>query len=808
MAGPKELTPEELRRICDPERLHFATTADVEEPDGVLGQPRATASLEFGTAIDHDGYNLFLFGTEGTGRHILAREFLERQAANKPPAKDWCYVHNFEDARKPRALALDPGKGMQLRQDMEHLVEELEAALTAALESEEYQTQLQMLDDEFREAQSEGFEQAQKQAEERGFRLLQGPTGVMFVPIKDGKVLSPEELEKVPEEEKERLEKEVEFLQRELQMVLRQAPRWQREHRDKVRELDRQATKFAVGSLIEDIRNRCREDENIIEFLDAVELDVVEHARAYVQSVAGEPSNPLQAMLAQTSGDASLMHRYGVNVIVHNGDRPGAPVVREEHPTYSNLVGRTEHVSQFGALTTDFTLIRAGALQRANGGYLILDALEVLRQPYAWEGLKRALRSRCVTMESLGEALSLVNTVSLEPEPIPLSVKVVLIGEPTLYYMLSSRDPDFDDLFKVAVDFADRFPRSEESEQDYARLIARLIREEKLSDFDRTAVARVVEHAARLTSDSERLTLNLARLDDLLRESDHWARAAGSSLVTAEHVERAVDQQTFRSDRLREQLQDQVLRGTVQIASEGSEIGQVNGLSVLQLGGFAFGRPSRITARVRVGSGEVVDIEREVDLSGPIHSKGVLILSGFLGERYASENPYSLAASLVFEQSYGDIDGDSASVAELCALLSAIARVPIKQSLAVTGSMNQHGQVQAIGGANEKIEGFFDLCSARGLTGAQGVVIPASNVVHLMLRPDVVEAVRQGRFQVFAAEHVDQVIEALTGIAAGVADDNGDYPVESFNGKVQSRLKEFAHTREVFGKQHEESEES
>ncbi len=808
MPAPRELTPDQLRRTCDPDRLTFDSTADAERTTAVLGQPRAVAALEFGAAIEHEGYNLFVFGPEGTGRHALVREFLDREAAKRPPVRDWCYVHNFEDSRKPRMLALAPGKGPQLREDLAHLVEELEAAMTAALESEEYQTQLQMLEDEYREAQSTAFEKAQKEAESRGFRLLQGPTGIMFVPFKDGKVVPPEELQKLPEEEKSQLEKELEHLQRELQIVLRQAPRWQREHRDKMRELDRQATKFAVGSLIEEIRGRYSEDQNILDFLEAIERDVVEHARAYVQRASGEPSNPLQAMLAQTSGDATLVHRYGVNVIVHNGDRPGAPVVHEKNPTYSNLIGRSEHISQFGALTTDFTLIRAGALHRANGGYLILDALELLRQPYAWEGLKRALRSRSITIESLGEALSLVHTVSIEPEPIPLSVKVVLIGEPMIYYLLCDRDPDFEDLFKVAVDFADRLPRSEENEAQYAQLAAGIIRDQKLTHFDRGGMALVIEHAARLTSDSERLTLNLERLGDLLREADHWARSAGAPLVSAEHVRRAVDQQTYRSDRLRERLQDQVMRGTVQIDTDGSAIGQVNGLSVLQLGGFSFGRPTRLTARVRIGSGEVVDIEREVDLAGPIHSKGVLILAGFLGERYAGQAPLSLSASLVFEQSYGGVEGDSASVGELCALLSAIAEVPIKQTMAVTGSMNQHGQVQAIGGANEKIEGFFDLCNARGLSGEQGVVIPASNIIHLMLRADVVDAVREGRFHIYAVENVDQAIEILTGMTAGSLDENGEYPAETFNGKVQDRLHEFANAREAFTKQHEDTEAS
>ncbi|MGI9556410.1 MAG: Lon protease family protein, partial [Solirubrobacterales bacterium] len=467
--------------------------------------------------------------------------------------------------------------------------------------------------------------------------------------------------------------------------------------------------------------------------------------------------------------------------------------------------GRMGHLAQFGALVTDFNLIRAGALHRANGGYLVLDALEVLRQPYAWEGLKRALRARQLKLESLGETLGLMHTVSLEPEPVPLSVKVVLIGEPWIYYLLCARDPDFPDLFKVTVDFDERMARDAESEQEYARVVAGIAREEELKPFDRSAVARIVERAARLTADSERLSLNLGKLADLIREADHWAQMEGRDVVGAEDVQRAVEQQIYRSDRMRERTQQELLRGTLQVGTEGAAIGQVNGLSVLQLADFAFGRPSRITARIRLGAGEVVDIEREVKLAGPLHSKGVLILTGFLGERYATSTPLSLSASLVFEQSYGGVEGDSASLAELCALLSAVAGVPLKQSLAVTGSINQHGRVQAIGGVNEKIESFFDLCDARGLSGEQGVVIPRSNVVHLMLRQDVVEAVRDGRFHVYPVESVDEGIEILTGMGAGEAAEDGRYPEESFNGRVQKRLAVLATRRKEFGSMRVES---
>jgi len=487
-----------------------------------------------------------------------------------------------------------------------------------------------------------------------------------------------------------------------------------------------------------------------------------------------------------------------VNVLVDHSESKGAPVVYEDHPTYNNLIGRIEHIAHMGALVTDFNLIKPGALHRANGGYLILDARQLLLQPYAWDGLKRALRSREVRIESLSQVLSLVSTVSLEPEPIPLDVKVVLIGERLLYYLLYQLDPDFGELFKVEADFNEEIPRTPENNLLYARLIGTIARKEGLRPFDRGAVARVIEHSARMADDAEKLSIHLLSTADLLREADYWAGVAGNGVVTADDVQRAIDAQIHRADRLRELVQEEIKRGTILIDTTGERVGQVNGLSVIQLGNFAFGRPNRITARVRLGKGEVVDIEREVELGGPIHSKGVLILSGFLGARYAAERPLSLSASLVFEQSYSGVEGDSASLAELCALLSSLAEVPIRQSLAVTGSVNQHGEVQAIGGVNEKIEGFFDVCKTRGLTGEQGVIIPATNVQHLMLRQDVIEAVKAGQFHIYPVQTVDQGIELLTGIPAGERDEEGNFPEGSINQLVEARLIELAEKQRAF----------
>jgi len=810
METVKRLEAAQLYQRTDPEQFAFETTADLDDLEDPIGQSRAVEAMEFGTGIERKGFNVFALGPTGMDKRAFVRQFFEGQAQDEPVPSDWCYVNNFEEQHKPRAIRLPPGKGVQLRQDMEQVVEELRTALAAAFESEEYQTRRQVITEEFKERQEQAFKGLQEQAQERDFTVLRTPAGLAFAPVRDGEVLSREEVEKLSEEQRQRLEQEAEALQEELQKILRQMPSWQREMREKTRELDHEVAGFAVGGLMDEVREKHSDFPEVVEYLNAVRKDVVENASDFFPSDQ-DPANVLSALLSgggppRGRGGPASLRRYRVNVVVDHSSSEGAPVVYEDNPTYQNLIGRVEHMTQMGALLTDFNLIKAGALHRANGGYLLLDARELLLQPYAWEGLKRALQSGQVRIESLGQMLSLVSTVSLEPEPVPLDVKVALVGERMLYYLLWQLDLDFADLFKVAADFEEQMDRSEGNQLLYARLIATLAHRDGLRPFDRGAVARIIEHSARIIGDAEKLSTRMRNISDLLQEADYWAGKSGNDVVSADDVQRAIDAQIYRSDRLRERAQEAILRETLLIDTEGESIGQVNGLSVVQLGEFAFGRPTRITAQVRMGKGEVVDIEREVELGGPIHSKGVLILSGFLGGRYAEERPLSLSASLVFEQSYSGVEGDSASSAELYALLSAIAEVPIKQSLAVTGSVNQHGRVQAIGGVNEKIEGFFDVCKARGLTGEQGVLIPASNVKHLMLRQDVVEAVSAGQFHVYPIEFIDQGIEILTGKPAGERDEGGNYPSGSINGLVEQRLGELAAKRAEFSAAAKEAE--
>jgi len=798
----QRLDPRQLRQACDPAQFDFETTDELENLSQMIGQERAVGAVRFGIGIQRDGYNLYALGPSGTGKRTTISQFLRGKAAEEPVPSDWCYVNNFDDTHRPNRLELPPGKGLQLRDDMEQLVEELRNAIPTAFESEDYQTRKQELEEEFQEKQEEALNQIQEKAKERGIALIRTPVGLAFAPVEEGEVVSPDEFQQLPDEKREQVKEDIAELQEELQETMRQARQWEREARAKVKELNRQVAMLAVGHRIDELEELYADLEPVVAYLEAVRDDVVENVDDFRRSGEEEPES-LLGLPTQQIQEAKF-RRYQVNVLVDHSASDGAPVIYEEHPTYNNLIGRIEHIAQMGALVTDFNLIKPGALHRANGGYLLIDARELLMQPYAWEGLKRVLRAQQVRIESLSQALSLVSTVSLEPEPIPLKVKIVLIGERLLYYLLNAYDPDFSELFKVEADFDDQMPRTEENDQLYARLIATMVRQEDLRPFDREAVSRIIERSSRIVGDTKKLSTHLLSIAELLQEADYWAGEAGNGTVTVTDVQRAIEEQINRADRLRDRTQEHIKRGMILIDTEGEKKGQVNGLSVIALGNYAFGRPSRITARTRLGKGNVVDIEREVDLGGPIHSKGVLILSSYLGARYAPEHPLSLSASLVFEQSYAGVEGDSASLGELCALLSDLADSPIKQSLAVTGSVNQHGEVQPIGGVNEKVEGFFDACKAKGLSGDQGVLIPVSNVEHLMLREDVVQAVEEGNFHVYAVETVDQAIALLTGEPAGERDEEGEFPPGSVNQRVEARLIELAEKQQNSGVEEED----
>jgi lon-related putative ATP-dependent protease len=779
---PKPIDAQAARRRSDLSAVGFETTTELPILAGSIGQPRAVEALKLGVGIDHDGYNIFVLGPPATGRHALAESFLRPVAESRPTPPDWCYVHNFEDARKPKLLTLPAGLGARLRRGMERFAEELRTVLGTALESDEYQTRRQVVEEEYKTLTERLFGEVEEEARKRGLALLRTPMGVAFAPMKGDEISPPEEFHKLPEEERKRIQHDVEELQEQLRKSLDQAPRWERERQERLRKLNAEVVGAAIGPLIEELKSRYAEHANVVAYLDAVREDVIDKHGDILQAPPPAAAGP------QRMGGDLALRRYHVNLLVDNGGTTGAPVVYDNNPTYANLVGRMDHVAREGVLTTDFTLIKAGSLQRANGGYLILDARRLLQQPFAYDALKRALQSGEVRIESPIEALSFITTISLEPEPVPLEVKVVLIGEPMLYYLLTQYDPDFPELFKVPADLDSEIDRGNGNEELYARMLASLVKERGLKPFDRSAVERVIEESARMTGDALKLSSKIAEVGDLLRESDYWTEQRGAQVVSRDDVERAVAARVFRLDRVRERIQEMIQRDLIYIDTDGQRVGQINGLSVLNLGGFMFGRPSRITARVQLGNGRVINVEREVELSGPIHSKGVLILAAFLGGRYARERPLSVSASLVFEQSYGGVDGDSASSTELYALLSELAEIPIDQSFAVTGSVNQHGAVQPIGGANEKIEGYFDLCNTRGLTGRQGVLIPKSNLQHLMLRRDVVDAIAAGRFKVYPVATIDEGIELLTGVPAGEPGPDGAYPEGSVNQRVLARL--------------------
>ncbi|MBF0394018.1 MAG: AAA family ATPase [Alphaproteobacteria bacterium] len=784
------LDAELLYRRCDPASLGFSSTSELPAEAPPIGQERAVEAIRFAIGIRSSGFNLFALGPEGTGKLTLIRRHLDQAARDRPVPDDWIYVHNFDDPHRPRALRLPPGRARAFAGEMERLVEELGVALPAAFEGDEYRTRRRVIEERHKERNEEAFAAMRARAAERDVALIRTPVGLALAPMRDGEVLSPDEFGQLPEERQVRYKRDMTELQQELESTVKAIPQAEREQRDKIRELDREVAAHAAGHLVDELRARNACVPALCDWLEAVRDDLSENFADFLQSPEPEPEG-LALMLKRGRGGPDFT-RFAVNALVDNDGSGGAPVVHEDHPTQPNLVGRIEHTSQFGSLVTDFTLIKAGALHRANGGYLILDARKLLTQPFAWDDLKRALRTGRIRVESPGQSWGVLSTVSLEPEPIPLDVKVVLTGDPMLYYLLSHHDPEFAELFKVAADFDYRIDRSDDNVAGMARVVASMAAAEGLRPLDGGAVARVIEHAARLAGDAEKVTTDLAGLADLVREADWRAGEAKALAIGAVHVQSAIDAHTFRQDRVREHIQEEIRRGTLLIDTAGEVTGQINGLAVLQLGNFSFGRPSRITCRVHLGRGEVIDIEREVQLGGPLHSKGVMILTSFLASRFGGEQSLSLAANLVFEQSYGGVDGDSASSTELYALLSALAEAPIRQSLAVTGSVNQHGHVQAIGGVNDKIEGFFDLCRARGLTGREGVLIPAANVKHLMLRHDVVEAARQGLFHVHAVETIDQGIEILTGVPAGERDDKGEWTPGSINRRVATRLATFA----------------
>jgi lon-related putative ATP-dependent protease len=796
-----KLALENLYHHCDLSQLPFQTTADLQDEHEHLGQKRAMDALKFGIGIKHDGYNLFVLGSTGLGKNTTVKKLLARESLAAEAPADWCYINNFTEHHNPLILKLPAGYGHRLQLDMLQLLEDLLVAIPAAFESDEYRTRAQAIQDEYKQKEMVAFKEITDIADKKNIAILRTPGGYTLGPMKNGRVLSPEEFDKLDAKEQDEIKKVVDEIENELIKIIQMIPEWYKQNRDRIKALNREISEIVVNQYIAELTTKYADLPDVLNFIDSIEKDIIVNVNEFRKYGAEKEAgnNNHQIIL-------SAFSKYQVNVLVDNSETKGAPVIYEDNPSYINLIGRIEHIAQYGTLLTDFTLIKAGALHRANGGYLVLDARKVLMSPFSWEGLKRALHAHEVRIESLEKMFSLASTTSLQPEPIPINVKVVLTGSRLLYYLLKQYDPEFVLLFKVAADFAEDIERNDENSELYARMIAGLQKENELAPFNKNAVQRIIEHCSRLVEDSEKLSLHMGNLLDLLREGDYWAKQAGRHEISEEDIEKAIDTRHYRLDQIRERVHEQVIRGNYLLDTSGEKVAQINALSVIQLGDYTFGRPSRITATARLGQGKVIDIEREVELGGSIHSKGVMILSSYLANRYAKDQPMSLSASLVFEQSYGFVEGDSASAAELCALLSALADIPIKQSFSVTGSVNQYGEIQTIGGVNEKIEGFFDICNARTLTGDQAVIIPQSNVKHLMLREDVREAVKQNRFAIYSVQSIDQVMELLTGKQAGIKDKSNNYPEGSINFLVQKRIEKLNKLRKSFAAEHKTRE--
>ena len=782
----QEVPPEKLRRFCQPEELGFKSTEELTPLEGILGQERAVQALRFGLEIKEQGFNVYVSGLPGTGRATAVRAFLEELAKNKPVPPDWCYVNNFKDPYCPRVLRLPPGRGRELQADMKRLIEGAQREIPRTFESEDYNKRKEQLLKSIQEQKAKLWNKMQARAQEEGFALQSTPTGLFIIPALDGKPLTEEEFATLSEEAKADILEKRKRLETELQGLIRQGRVLERKAQEEVRKLDREVALFAIQPLMEEIREKYQELPEVLEYLQEVQEDLVEHLEQFKEPSQGQLPFPLPGLKELP------FRKYQVNLIVDNSDLKGAPVVIEINPTYTNLFGRIEREAQFGALITDFTLIKGGALHRANGGYLVLPVEEVLRNPFSWDGLKRALRNGKIVIEDAAERLGLTSTKGLMPQPIPLDAKVVLIGTPLLYHLLYTLDEDFSELFKVKADFDTRMDRTAENVRAYAAFVCALCRKEGFRHLDASAMAKVVEHGSRLAGDQAKLSTRFAEIADLVREANFWATQEDSPLVTATHVQKAIEEKIYRSNLIQERIREMIERGFILIDVDGKVVGQVNCLSLVNLGDFVFGKPTRITASIGVGREGVIDIEREAKLGGRIHSKGVMILSGYLANKYAQDKPLTLSARLVFEQSYEEVEGDSASSAEAYVLLSSLAGLPIKQGIAVTGSINQKGEIQAIGGVNEKIEGFFEVCKAKGLNGEQGVIIPRSNVQNLMLREEVVEAVKEGKFHIYAVDTVEEGIEILTGVPAGERGEDGTFPEGTVNFLVDKRLREWA----------------
>lgn len=778
------MPPEKLRLYCRPDELQYDTSEEVTPLKDFIGQERAVRAMQFGLAMRAPGYNIYVAGPPGTGKSTYVQEILSQAALSSQTPDDWVYLYNFANPDNPVAIPLPQGTGVVFYRDLEAMVRNFRTVIPKAFEGADYEQNRAAVIQEAEQEIENALAALKQEAAEAGFMLKQSSAGFLFIPVSNGKRITQEEFDALPQEDQREMERKGRVLQQRLEEVLSLSRQVERRNREKIQELDRQIVLSAAGRPVESLKHKYKDFSQLLKYLDNLLEDIAENIDLIKP---GEGS----ATPGLSEGQV-LFDRYKVNLFVNNADTKGAPVIFESSPNHYNLFGKIEYGSQMGTLSTDFTMVKAGAIHRANGGFLVLQVKDLLSDPGVWETLKRALKNKMAVVENIGEQFRMVPTVSLRPRPIPLSLKVILVGSHQLYHLLHSVDEDFQKFFKVKVEFDTEMPRTAENLSHYAAFVGAVCRREKLPHFDRFGLAELVEHGSRLAGNQEKLSTRFNEVIEIVYESAFWAEAEGAAFVGAPHVKRAIEGRVYRSNRIEEKMQEMLLKGIFMVDTDGHVVGQVNGLSVLNMGDYAFGKPSRITARTFMGHEGVVNIERETRMSGSSHSKGVLTLVGYLGGKFARDKPLRLSARLSFEQLYEGVDGDSASSTELYALLSSLSGIPINQGIAVTGSVNQRGEIQPVGGVTEKIEGFFHLCKARGLTGRQGVIIPIQNVADLMLKHEVVQAVAEKKFTIYAISSVEEGIEILTGVPAGTLGENNEYPEGSVFYRVNETLKEFA----------------